>query len=101
LLLNSINGGSTEIGALRVALEEEQVCIVWYTGFVDFILDTHVHDAFAQTLDKSRKHSEIIKAEYMRFMKIMNRTDQEVYVRNNRRRMSQPMNNEHYLFQTR
>jgi len=95
-LINSINDDTTETGALRVALEEEQACIEWYTGFVDTIRETHVHDVFVQILNKTRNHCEIIKVEYMRFMKTMDRTDQDIYVRDKRRRMSQPMNNKHY-----
>jgi len=101
LLLNSINGDTTEIDALRIALEEEQACIEWYAGFVDTIREPQANDVFVQILNKTTKHSKILEEEYMCIMKMTDRTDQNIYLRNNRRRMSQPMNNEHYLFQMR
>ena len=79
-LLDSIDSTTTEKDALRIALKEEQACIEWYSVFVDAIHAPHVRDVFVRILNESNKHGEIIGDEYMRIMRMVDRTDQDIYV---------------------
>jgi rubrerythrin len=80
-LLDSIDEHATEKDALSLALKEEQACIEWYSVFVDTIRAPHVRDVFVRILHESNKHGEIIAEEYMRIMRMVDRSDQDIYVR--------------------
>lgn len=80
-LLESIEGDSTEKDALRIALKEEQSCIEWYSVFVDTIREPGIRDVFARILNETNQHYELISEEYMRLMKMVDTTDQDIYVR--------------------
>ncbi len=81
ILIHSVNCNTAEKEALRIALEEEQACIDSYTLFVETIREPYVQDLFASMLEETRKHYEIISEEYMRVMKMVDRNDQDTYVR--------------------
>ncbi|OGU16280.1 MAG: hypothetical protein A2076_13590 [Geobacteraceae bacterium GWC2_53_11] len=80
-LLDSINESTTEKDALRIALKEEQACIEWYSVFVDSIRAPHIRDVFVRILNESNKHGEVIGDEYMRIMRMVDRSDQDIFVR--------------------
>lgn len=80
-LLDSIDDSTTEADALRIALKEEQACIEWYSVFVDSIRAPHIRDVFVRILNESNKHGEVIGDEYMRIMRMVDRSDQDIYVR--------------------
>lgn len=80
-LLNSIEGNENEKYALEIALKEEQACIRCYSKFVETIREPQINTVFAQNLVETYKHSEIIEEEYMRHMRMVDRTDQDIYVR--------------------
>jgi rubrerythrin len=80
-LLNSVDGNTTEKDALRIALKEEQACIEWYSVFVDTIREPRLHEVFVRILNETQKHGELISEEYMRLMNMVDRSDQENYVR--------------------
>lgn len=80
-LLESIEGDATEKDALRIALKEEQSCIEWYSVFVDTIREPGIRDVFVRILNETNQHYELISEEYMRLMKMVDNTDQDIYVR--------------------
>lgn len=80
-LLDSIDDSTTEKDALRIALKEEQSCIEWYSVFVDSIRAPHIRDVFVRILNESNKHGELIGDEYMRVMRMVDRSDQDTFVR--------------------
>lgn len=80
-MLNSINAETTEKDALRIALKEEQACIEWYSVFVDSLRAPHIRDVFVRILNESNKHGEMIAEEYMRVMKMVDRSDEDIFVR--------------------
>lgn len=70
LLLDSIDGDSPDLDALRIALREEQACIELYTVFVDIFREPHVRGVFARILDETRGHGNMIREEYDRIMNV-------------------------------
>ena len=80
-LSDSIDSDSLEIDALEVALREEQACVRNYSRFVETIREPSIHDMFSRILCETRNHCEMIEDEYMRLMHMVDRTDQETYVR--------------------
>jgi len=80
-LLDSIAGDCTEIDALKIALKEEQACIEWYSVFVDTIREPDVRNVFVRILHETNNHCELISEEYMLCMNMVDRTDQDTYVR--------------------
>lgn len=80
-LLDSIDVSATEKDALKIALREEQGCIEWYSVFVDSIRAPHIRDVFVRILNESNKHGEVIGDEYMRIMRMVDRSDQDIFVR--------------------
>jgi erythrin-vacuolar iron transport family protein len=80
-LFAAVDSDINEKDALQIALKEEQACIEWYTGFTQTIREPHVRDVFIRILNETNKHSELIEEEYMRVMHMVDRTDQDIYVR--------------------
>lgn len=80
-LLDSIEDSMTEKDALRIALKEEQACMEYYSVFVDSIRVPHIRDVFVRILNETNKHGEVIGDEYMRIMKMVDRSDQDIFVR--------------------
>jgi rubrerythrin len=56
----------TEKDALRLALQEEQMCIDRYEVFVRALRDPEACGVFEKAISDSRRHYEIVEAEYMR-----------------------------------
>jgi len=80
-LFDSVDSNTNETGALRIALREEQACIERYTDFAQTIREPRIRDVFIRLLNETGKHSELISEEYMRIMHMVDRTDQDVFVR--------------------
>lgn len=102
LLIDSIDQATSEVDALKIALEEKHACIDWYTVFLDTLRDPDVIDVFISVINKTRKQCEAIRDEYARIFEkqggtiIINN-----FERNNRRRVKQPVQHDRYLFQAR
>jgi len=80
-LLEAVDADMTEENALKISLREEQSCIDRYTALVATIRDPKVSEVFAKALSETRKHYEVIQEEYMRVMTMVDRSDQDIYVR--------------------
>ncbi len=80
-LLKSVTEGSTEADVLQIALKEEQSCIEWYSAFVDTIREPCLQALFIRILDETQKHADLISEEYMRLMRMVDRSDQDIFVR--------------------
>jgi rubrerythrin len=100
-LLQSIDAATTETDALRIALEEKQVCIERYTVFLETIREPHAHALFARIISTTREHCTALRKEYRRIMKKVGAVAQICYVRKNLRRSKQLVTNRQYLFQSR
>ncbi len=80
-LIDSIDSNTLEKDALEIALKEEQACIRSYSSFVESIREPHTRDIFSRILNETRNHCEMIEGEYMRHMKMVDSSDQDIYVR--------------------
>jgi len=80
-LLKSVTGNSTEKEVLQIALKEEQSCIEWYSAFVDTIREPRLQALFVRILNDTQKHVDLISEEYMRLMRMVDRSDQDIFVR--------------------
>jgi rubrerythrin len=80
-LLDSIDCNTSEKDALQIALGEEEACIEWYTVFANAIRAPHIREIFVKILNDSSKHGELIAEEYMRLMNMVDRADQDIFVR--------------------
>ena len=80
-LLDSVDENSDEKYALEISLKEEQACMESYAVFVDTIRVPHICEVFSKILNETNKHGEIIREEYMRLMNMVDRTDQDMFVR--------------------
>lgn len=77
-LLDSIDGDSAELEALRIARRERHACIELYTVFVDVFREPHVRDVFSRILSETHDHVKIIRGEHVRLMNAMAGTVQNV-----------------------
>lgn len=80
-VLNMVDSNISETDALRIALDEERACIEKYNIFVETIREPDVRDIFVRILKETHNHCEMIEEEYMRLMHMVDRTDQDIYVR--------------------
>lgn len=80
-LLESVDANADEKYALEISLIEEQACLKCYSTFVDTIRVPHVRDVFSEILNETSKHIEMIEEEYMRLMNMVDRSDQDIFVR--------------------
>jgi len=80
-LLEAVDTDMTEEHALNVALQEEQSCIDRYTTLLATITEPAAIQVFAKAIRETRKHYDVIKEEYMRIMTMVDRSDQDIYVR--------------------
>jgi rubrerythrin len=81
VLLEGVAPDMTAEHALKVSLREEQACIDRYTSFIAAIDEPTTREVFAKALSETRKHYDVIKEEYMRVMTMVDRSDQDIYVR--------------------
>jgi rubrerythrin len=80
-LLKSVEIDANEKYALEISLKEEQACIEKYSVFVDTIREPHVREVFSRILNETINHSELISEEYMRLMNMVDKSDQDCFVR--------------------
>jgi len=67
--------------ALEIALREEKACIELYTVLVKDIVDPLVRRVFETVIKETQGHYDMIEDEYMRVMAMVDRSDQDIYVR--------------------
>jgi len=67
--------------ALEIALQEEKACIELYMVLVKDIVDPLVRRVFESVIKETQGHYDMIEDEYMRVMAMVDRSDQDIYVR--------------------
>jgi erythrin-vacuolar iron transport family protein len=67
--------------ALEIALQEEKSTIELYTILSKDIVDPLVRRVFEAVIKETQGHYDMIEDEYMRVMAMVDRSDQDIYVR--------------------
>lgn len=67
--------------ALEIALQEEKACIELYSIMIKDIVDPMVRRVFESVIKETQGHYDMIEDEYMRVMTMVDRSDQDTYVR--------------------
>ena len=80
-LEKAISGETHEQAALEIALKEEKSCIDQYSVIVKDIIDPLVRAVFQKVVKETENHYALIEDEYMHVMKMVDRSDQDIYVR--------------------
>ncbi|RII28893.1 MAG: ferritin [Geobacter sp.] len=80
-LEKAIDENVHEQKALEIALKEEKACIDQYTHLVKDIIDPLVRKVFEQVIRETQNHYDMIEDEYMHVMKMVDKSDQDTYVR--------------------
>lgn len=80
-LLKAVDGNTHEQKALEIAMKEEQACIDQYTALAADIVDPLVKNVFLSVVKETQNHYALIEDEYMRVMGMVDKTDQDTFVR--------------------
>jgi rubrerythrin len=80
-LEKAIDEETHEQKALEIALKEEKSCIDQYSLMVKDIIDPLVRSIFQQVVKETQNHYDMIEDEYMHVMKMVDKSDQDTYVR--------------------
>jgi erythrin-vacuolar iron transport family protein len=80
-LEKAINEDVHEQAALEMALKEEKACIDQYSLIVKDIIDPLVRGVFQKVVKETENHYALIEDEYMHVMKMVDKSDQDIYVR--------------------
>jgi erythrin-vacuolar iron transport family protein len=80
-LEKAINEDVHEQAAMEIALKEEKACIDLYTLIVKDIIDPLVRGVFQKVVKETENHYALIEDEYMHVMKMVDKSDQDIYVR--------------------
>jgi rubrerythrin len=80
-LEKAITENTHEQAALEIALKEEKACIDQYSMLVKDIIDPLVRRVFQQVVKETENHYALIEDEYMHVMKMVDKSDQDTYVR--------------------
>ena len=80
-LEKAIDAETPEQKALEIALKEEKACIDQYTIFVKDIIDPIVRSVFERVIKETQGHYDMIEDEYMHVMTMVDKSDQDIYVR--------------------
>jgi rubrerythrin len=80
-LEKAIDEETHEQKALEIALKEEKACIEQYTVLVKDIIDPLVRTVFEQVVKETQGHYDMIEDEYMHVMTMVDKSDQDIYVR--------------------
>ncbi|GFE56627.1 ferritin family protein [Geobacter sp. AOG1] len=80
-LEKAIDENVHEQKALEIALKEEKACIDQYTILVKDLVDPLVRKVFEQVIKETQNHYDMIEDEYMHVMKMVDKSDQDIYVR--------------------
>lgn len=80
-LLRAIDGETHEQKALEIALREEKATIDHYMVLGKDIIDPLVRGVFERVVKETQKHYALIEDEYMHVMTMVDKSDQDIYVR--------------------
>jgi rubrerythrin len=80
-LLKAIDEETHEQKALEIALKEEKSCIDQYTVLAMDIIDPLVRAIFERVVKETENHYALIEDEYMHVMAMVDKSDQDIYVR--------------------
>ena len=80
-LVKAITDNTHEKEALEIAMKEEKACIDQYTGLAKDIVDPLVRGVFERVVKETENHYALIEDEYMRVMGMVDKSDQDTYVR--------------------
>lgn len=80
-LEKAIDAETHEKQALEIALKEEKSCIEQYTVLAKDIIDPLVRAIFERVVKETENHYALIEDEYMHVMKMVDKSDQDIYVR--------------------
>jgi rubrerythrin len=80
-LEKAIDEETHEQKALEISLKEEKACIDQYTVLVKDIIDPLVRGVFARVVKETQGHYDMIEDEYMHVMAMVDKSDQDTYVR--------------------
>ena len=80
-LEKSISEETHEKEALEIALKEEKLCIEQYTQLAVDIVDPLVRSIFERVVKETEQHYAQIEDEYMHVMGMVDKSDQDIYVR--------------------
>jgi erythrin-vacuolar iron transport family protein len=80
-LEKAIDADTHEKQALEIALKEEKSCIEHYTVLAKDIIDPLVRAIFERVVKETENHYALIEDEYMHVMKMVDKSDQDIYVR--------------------
>jgi rubrerythrin len=70
-----------EKDALEISLREELSCLDHYSAITTSLREPRLCGIFQLALDQTRKHFEIVNAEYMRVLGVVDGSDQKVSAR--------------------
>ncbi len=80
-LEKAIDEETHEQKALEIALKEEKSCIDHYSLLAKDMVDPLVRNVFERVVKETQKHYDLIEDEYMHVMKMVDKSDQDIYVR--------------------
>ncbi len=80
-LEKAISEDTHEQQALEISIKEEKARIEQYTLFARDIIDPMVRGIFQQVIKETQGHYDMIEDEYMHVMKMVDKSDQDIYVR--------------------
>ena len=80
-LEKAIDEKTHEKKALEIAMKEEKATIEQYTLLAKDIIDPLVKKVFDQVVKETQNHYEMIEDEYMHVMGMVDKSDQDTYVR--------------------
>ncbi len=80
-LEKAIDEETHEQKALEIALKEEKATIEQYTMLVKDIIDPLVRSVFEKVVKETQGHYDMIEDEYMHVMTMVDKSDQDTYVR--------------------
>lgn len=80
-LEKAVKEDTHEKEALEIALKEEKAGIQQYTMLVKDIIDPLVRGVFERVIKESQGHYDMIEDEYMHIMGMVDKSDQDTYVR--------------------
>lgn len=80
-LEKAISEDTHEKEALEFAMKEEKLCIEQYTQLAGDIVDPLVRAIFERVVKETKQHYAMIEDEYMHVMGMVDKSDQDIYVR--------------------
>jgi len=80
-LEKALDENTHEKKALEIAMKEEKATVETYTLIAKDIVDPMVKAVFTQVVKETQNHYDMIEDEYMHVMKMVDKSDQDTYVR--------------------